>query len=151
MVPLLKGKEKIDQAAIYWHYPHYHGAGGTPSSAIRKGDWKLIQFYEDNHIELYNLRTDIEERRNLVQLFPQKVAGMLDLLNMWRRKTHARIPAINPYYNPNYEELINQRKMTRGRYMSQYDALFDKNIFDPALFKSIMERDKMYIKHAEGK
>jgi arylsulfatase A-like enzyme len=151
MVPLLEGKKKIGQPGIYWHYPHYHGAGGTPSSAIREGNWKLIQFYEDNHIELYNLRTDIEERQDLAPLFPKKAAEMLNLLNTWKRQTHAGIPTINPYYNPDYEELINKGKMTRGKYMSHYDSLFGKDTFDPNLFKSIMKRDKMYIQDAEGK
>ncbi|MHC4736738.1 MAG: sulfatase, partial [Planctomycetota bacterium] len=54
LVPLLKGKEKLERNAIFWHYPHYGNQGGSPGGAVRAGDYKLIEFYEDNRAELYN-------------------------------------------------------------------------------------------------
>lgn len=105
LVPLLEGKNKIDQPVLYWLYPHYGDQGGAPGAAIREGDWKLVQFYEDNHVELYNLRIDIEERRDLSKAFPAKTAVMLKKLNTWKKETHAKIPLINPFYNLNYKLL----------------------------------------------
>jgi len=147
LVPLLMGKQNIDQAVIYWHYPHYHGAGCTPGSAIRAGDWKLLQFYEDNHVELYNLRTDIEERRDLSKAFPGKTAILLSKLNHWKYKVHAKIPWINPYYNPymidHYIKQYGRAKLPQ--YLRKYDSLFSKDVYDPALRKSLMEQyHKLY-------
>ncbi len=105
MVPLLKGEKSIDQKEIFWHYPHYGNQGGSPASSVRMGDWKLIQFYSDNHVELYNLRIDIEERRDLARAFPDKTADLLGRLNSWKKSTNAKTPLINPYYNPNYKLL----------------------------------------------
>ena len=60
----MKGNRVFDRGAIYFHYPHYGGKGDSPAGAIRKGDYKLIWFYEDDHIELYNLKMDISEHEN---------------------------------------------------------------------------------------
>lgn len=149
LVPLLKGEKTIDQPCIFWHYPHYHGGGEAPSSAMREGDWKLIQYYEDNHIELYNLRMDIEERRDLAHIFPQRAARMSELLNNWKRQAHAKIPALNPYYNPNYNELLKTTGMTRDQFMMRYDSLFSKDVFDPNLFPSIKKRDRQYFQNKQ--
>ena len=139
LTALLKGEESIDQPVIYWHYPHYHGAGCTPGSSIRMGDWKLVQFYENNHVELYNLRTDIEERRDLTKAFPDTTATMLNMLNQWKHNVHAKIPWINPYYNP---YIIDQYIKQHGRkalpqFYKDYDTLFSKEVFDPSLNKSL--------------
>jgi len=140
LVPLLKGEKKIDQSTIYWHYPHYHGAGATPVSSIRQGDWKLLQFYNDNHIELYNLRTDIEERRDLKDTYPDIAAKLLQKLNQWRSSENAKVPTINPHYNPYYQEIMRQNKETYREYIKHYQSLFGKEVYDPELFQSIMEK-----------
>lgn len=105
MVPLLKDEKSFSQKVIYWHYPHYGNQGGSPASSIREGDWKLIQFYYDNHVELYNLQSDIEERRDLSKALPEKTAALTEKLNLWKKETNAKIPLINPYYNPDYKLL----------------------------------------------
>ena len=130
LAPLLEGKKTIDQPALYWHYPHYSNQGGTPSSAIREGNWKLVQFYGDNHSELYNLRTDIEERRDLSRALPGRTADMLKLLNKWKKQTHAKIPILNPYYNPDYKELMKNNDETWRQYILNYHSLFGKEIVD---------------------
>ncbi|MBK0383622.1 sulfatase [Pedobacter sp. SD-b] len=107
IVPLLKGDKSIDQPILFWHYPHYGDQGGSPASSIRMGDWKLVQFYYDNHTELYNLRIDLEERRDLSRAFPEKTADLLQRLNDWKKSTNAKTPLINPYYNPDYKLLKN--------------------------------------------
>lgn len=76
LVPYLKDPKRVDERTLVWHYPHYHGSAWRPGSAIRKGNWKLIEFYEGERIELYNLDKDIEEEHNLVEQHPEKAAGL---------------------------------------------------------------------------
>ena len=102
--PLLEEKE-IESRPIFWHYPHYSGGlGGRPSGAVRLGEYKLIEFYEDMHLELYNLQNDIEEKDNLVEAEPEKVEELITLLHQWRKKIKAQMP----YPNPNYEAKSNK-------------------------------------------
>ncbi len=98
LVPLLKGSEALDRKAIYWHYPHYSPQGGTPGGAVRSGNYKLIEFYEDNHIELYNLKKDISEKHNLSAEMPEKVAELRKMLHNWRKSVDAQMPIPNPQY-----------------------------------------------------
>ncbi len=107
MMPLLKGADHLDREAIYWHYPHYPNQGGTPGSSIRMGDWKLIEFFEDGHCELYNLRDDIAEDHNLVHEFPARAANMQRKLAAWREDVHAKIPEPNPDYVPATHPMAN--------------------------------------------
>jgi arylsulfatase A-like enzyme len=67
LVPLLLEVGQLDPKPIFWHYPHYGNQGGTPGSSVRMGDYKLIEFFEDNHLELYNLREDLGEK-NLAKM-----------------------------------------------------------------------------------
>jgi arylsulfatase A-like enzyme len=98
LVPLLENRSKLKREAIYWHYPHYHGSGNRPSGAVRAGDYKLIEWYEDNHIELYNLKNDIGERHDLSTEMPKKAAELVKMLDNWRETVGARMPAPNPEY-----------------------------------------------------
>ncbi|MDP4155672.1 MAG: sulfatase [Bacillota bacterium] len=145
LAPLLEGKKSIDQPAIYWHYPHYSNQGGGPGAAIRENNWKLVQFYEDNHVELYNLRADIEERRDLSYTLPGRTADMLHLLNLWKKQAGAKMPAINPYYNPDYKELMKKNNENMRQYLSHYDTLFSKEIYDPNVSKDLRDQyDRLY-------
>jgi len=92
MVPLLTGTRKLKREAIYWHYPHYHGSGNKPSGAIRAGDYKLIEWYEDNSVELYNLKDDLGEKNDLAASMPEKAAELRRLLHRWLRQTKATVP-----------------------------------------------------------
>jgi arylsulfatase A-like enzyme len=92
LLPLLKQKGKLERKAIYWHYPHYHGSGSKPSGAIRAGDYKLIEWYEDNSVELYNLKRDIGEKEDLAARMPEKVAELRGLLHRWLKRTNATVP-----------------------------------------------------------
>ncbi|MBL7106172.1 MAG: sulfatase [Phycisphaerae bacterium] len=102
LVPLLKGNGngKLDREAIFWHYPHYHSLGNTPAGAVRSGDYKLIEFYEDFNVELYNLKDDIGEKNNLAEKMPQKVNELRDILHKWRKEVNAQMPTPNPGYKP---------------------------------------------------
>jgi len=98
LLPLLRGGEAPDRDAIYWHYPHYGNQGGTPASAIRAGDYKLIEFWEDRKLELYNLRNDIGETHDLAALYPTMVDRLHRRLDRWRAAVQAKVPQPNPYF-----------------------------------------------------
>ncbi len=91
---------RLDREAIYWHYPHYHPGGATPYGAVRARDWKLIEFYEDNHVELYNLAADIGETKDLASALPEKADALRGQLHDWRHGVTAQMPAPNPSYDP---------------------------------------------------
>ncbi len=91
-LPLLKGEATRRDKPLFWHYPHYHGAGGSPNGAIRAGDWKLIEWYEDGALELYNIAQDLGEQHNLAAQEPAKVKELHDKLVSWRREVGALMP-----------------------------------------------------------
>lgn len=98
LLPVLSGKkDKLQRKAIYWHYPHYHGYGETPVSAIRKGRYKLIQHFENQKVELYDLETDISEKNDLSSALPGVKADLSKDLEKWRRSVNADY-AIFPSY-----------------------------------------------------
>lgn len=98
--PLLKGEKELGRDAIYWHYPHYGNQGGTPGSSVRAGDYKLIEFFEDGRLELYNLRTDLSEETNLIEEEPEIAQRLHHLLSEWRTSVEAKMPPLNPAYEP---------------------------------------------------
>jgi arylsulfatase A len=100
IVPLLQGRTALQRDAIFWHYPHYHPGSATPYSAIREGDWKLIEFYEDRHLELYNLRAEIGEKTELSGRHPDVAARLRAKLDAWRVAVGAQEPTPNPKYDP---------------------------------------------------
>jgi len=90
LVPLLRGGTKIDRDAIYWHYPHYGNQGGFPGGAIRMGDFKLVERFEDGRVHLYDVRNDIGERQDLASQYPQRVELMRSRLHEWYKKVDAK-------------------------------------------------------------
>jgi arylsulfatase A-like enzyme len=100
---LLSGASKMDGRDIFWHYPHYSPQLGRPAAAIRSGDYKLILFFEDRRVEMYNLAADIGEKRDLAELQPAKAAELRARLEKWLRETGAQIPTANPDYDPKRE------------------------------------------------
>ncbi|MBM4086612.1 MAG: sulfatase [Lentisphaerae bacterium] len=108
LLPVLAGGA-IPPRDLFWHEPvyleAYEKAQGrwrcTPSSAIRGGDWKLIEFFEDNHVELYNLKDDIGETTNLAEKLPEKAQELRKRLAEWRQAVNAPVPTqLNPRYQP---------------------------------------------------
>jgi arylsulfatase A len=98
ILPLLRQKSTLGRDAIYWHYPHYHHS--RPAGAIRQGDYKLIEFYEDGRLELYNLKEDISEKENLAKKMSQKATELQRKLAAWRKSVGAKMPTLNPDYDP---------------------------------------------------
>lgn len=101
LVPLLKQTGTLDREAIYWHYPHYHiNNPYGPFGAIRKGVWKLIEYFENMSVELYNLNDDLGEQNNLVATNPAKAFELRDMLYTWRASVDAQMTTPNPEYQP---------------------------------------------------
>jgi len=94
------GKGSLGRDAIFWHFPGYLGAGvgawrTTPAGAIRSGDWKLQEYFEDGRLELYNLREDLSQKNNLAAAQPDKVKELHARLTAWRKAINAPMPAKN--------------------------------------------------------
>ena len=102
LVTALKGgKVERDADAIFWHFPHYANQGGKPGGAVRAGDFKLVEFYEDGRRELFDVRKDLSESRNLIAEKPLIADNLAKRLDDWRKKVGAKMPTPNPDYVPN--------------------------------------------------
>jgi arylsulfatase A-like enzyme len=99
LVPVLKGEHELPREYVVWHFPHYHGSTWTPGSAIRAGPWKLIDFYDKEKIELYNLADDVGESRDLSKAMPDKAAELRKLLRDYLGSVDAQMPKPNPDAN----------------------------------------------------
>ena len=96
----LRGKSSGEGRPLLWHYPHYHGSTWTPGAAIRDGDWKLVEFFEDDRIELYNLRDDPGEITNLANTMPKKANDLRTRLVTWRAEIGAKMPEKSKDFSP---------------------------------------------------
>lgn len=106
LLPILKGTGTIDRTALYFHYPHYHHLGYMPSGAIRQGDYKLIEWFEETltntgtQVNLYNLKDDIGEEHDLAGEMPEKAAEMRNELHDWQNRLKVQKMTVNPNYDP---------------------------------------------------
>ncbi len=106
LLPLLTRKGRLNRSAIYWHYPHYHSSSIGPCGAVRAGDYKLIEWFDEsicgpgNEFELYNLKNDIGEQNNMAKHMPEKVKQLKKMLSTWRNEVNAQMLTPNPGYNP---------------------------------------------------
>ena len=101
IVSLLRDPQStVERDAIYWHYPHYGNQGASPGGAIRVGDWKLIEWYGNDHVELYDLFNDPSERVDRAAESPGRVADLRRRLAAWRKETGAVMPTENPAAHP---------------------------------------------------
>lgn len=109
IVPLLKQAKGFKRDSIYFHFPAYLQAyknwkgpwRTTPAGAIRKGDYKLIEFFEDGTLELYYLKDDISETNNLAKKMPDKTKELYEDMIKWRKSVKAPVPnEPNPLYDP---------------------------------------------------
>lgn len=98
---VLEGRPAAPHGPIFWHYPHYGNQGGTPTCAVRDGRYKLIEYFEDNHVELYDLTNDASECCDLSQALPEVRDRLSRMLTAWRdTEVHGKIPERNPNYDP---------------------------------------------------
>lgn len=103
LASVLRGDARPARDTLFWHYPHhqhYQLGGAMPYSAIRSGDFKLVEFFNDMHVELYNVREDIGETKDLAAVQPKKTEELRARLHAWRRDVGAQMPTPNPAYDP---------------------------------------------------
>ena len=115
---LLRTGRGFGQArTLYWHLPHYTNQGSRPAGAVRDGDWKLVEHYDDDQVQLFNLASDVGEARNLAAAEPARAAALREKLRAWRKAVGAQENRPNPDVNPSlYNELY---------------VTFDPTRFDP--------------------
>ncbi len=92
LMPFLQDPENGEDRVLVWHYPHYHGSAWRPGSAIRNNQWKLVEFYEDLTVELYNLTDDPGEQINLAQKLPEKAESLREKMHFQLREMGAAYP-----------------------------------------------------------
>ncbi|MCM2372602.1 sulfatase [Rhodopirellula sp. ICT_H3.1] len=128
LVSAIKG-EPVPERALFWHYPHYGNQGGEPSSIIRKGDWKLIHYYEDGHDELYNLDTDPGETNDLALQMPITTQRLAGELKSWLKSVNAGLPAADPTFDPAKAEARAVRYQTKFKEWLEHShaAMLDPN------------------------
>lgn len=114
LVPLLTQTGAFPERALFWHFPIYLQMSGQntddfhdpifrtrPGSAVRQGNWKLHEYFEDGRLELYDLDADATEQMNLAALHSEKASKMYQLLKEWRASLNAPVPTeLNPAYDP---------------------------------------------------
>jgi len=102
--PVLSGGAALGRQSLFWHFPHYNEhPSSVPSSVIRKGPWKLIETFDPEGVELYNLADDLGETRNLVEAQPALAAELRRELETWRRSVGAEMMQPNPDYDPSMQ------------------------------------------------
>jgi arylsulfatase A-like enzyme len=99
LLPLLTGGT-LAPRPLFWHFPNYTNQGGRPAGAMRDGQWKLVEQYEDGSLELYDLASDLGETRNLAGTEPARAAAMQQELAAWRRRVGAQENVVNPAFDP---------------------------------------------------
>lgn len=105
LMPLLRG-EKLEDRPLFWHFPNYTNQGSRPAGAMRLGNWKLIEQFEDNSLELYDLANDPRETKNLAADQPERAEEMRAQLAVWRARVGAQMPTPNPEYRADLHDLL---------------------------------------------
>jgi len=103
LVPLLADEGPLDRDALFWHFPHYRGTDADPYGIVRAGDYKLIRQYEDGSTELYNLKDDGVESKDLAGGMPEKVKELDLLLSKWLISVEAKMPRADPKFKEKEE------------------------------------------------
>ena len=122
LVPLLQETGQLEARPLFWHYPHYSNQGGFPGGAIRVGDYKLIERFEDGRVHLYHIQNDIGEREDLAAKFPERVESMRKQLHNWYAEVDAKflepredagLKPWRPYAPQTHAAFIYQPRMTK--------------------------------------
>ena len=95
----LDGNSSLNREAIYWHFPHYSNHGlQSPGGAVRAGDFKLLEYFENGTLQLFNLKNDPGEQHDLAKDDPQTAERLKGLLHHWRKEVSAKMMEPNPGY-----------------------------------------------------
>ncbi len=101
IAPLVQG-ESIAERAIYWHFPHYSNHGmHSPGGAIRLGKYKLLEYFENGSVQLFDLENDLGEQRDLSEIEIERTKELKDKLHQWRTSVNAQMMKPNPDFDPN--------------------------------------------------
>ncbi len=100
LIPVLAENNRLNRDELFWHFPHYHGSGWKPGSALRKGDWKLLVHYEENKTELFNLAEDLGETTDISEKYPGEVIEMKNILEEKLKDTNSKKPVPNENFSP---------------------------------------------------
>jgi len=131
LVPALKG-ESLPARSLFWHYPHYGNQGGEPSAIIIEQNWKLIHYFEDDRMELYDLSNDVGEQKNLSTQQPDRVTKMQSTLESWLNEVAAERPSKNPAYDATKDaENIQKRKQNGMANREREHAAFLRANYSP--------------------
>ncbi len=95
---------------LFWHFPHFHAGGDSPYSTIRSKDWRLVEFLESGSIELYNLKDDVGESKNLAASNPEIAQDLQKRLQQWRQDVDAQAMTENPNFNPERSTQVAKKK-----------------------------------------
>jgi len=100
LAPLLTGNGSIPNRNLFWHFPHYTNQGSRPAGAMREGNWMLVEFYDEEGVELYDLTADVRETRNRAEQQSDRVKKMRQELADWRSNVGAQYNQPNPNFDP---------------------------------------------------
>ncbi len=129
--PIIEGKS-LEERPLFWHYPHYGNQGGEPSSIMRLGDWKIINYLEDGRLELYNLAKDPMEQNNLAESNQEKASQMNDQLMSWLKSVNANFGEKDDQFSAELavEKMKQKKEVLMPRLEAQRKKFLDKD-FDP--------------------
>jgi arylsulfatase A len=114
LAPLLAGRGEAPRRSLFWHFPHYTNQGSRPSGAMRAGDWMLVEFYDTEKAELYDLSSDPAERKDVASGQAERVDQMRVALKQWRKAVDAQENRPNPNFNEaKYRELYEDVDVSR--------------------------------------
>ncbi len=102
LMPLFQGQAPLDRDALYWHFPHYSNHGmQSPGGAIRCGNYKLLEYFENGTVQLFDLEADLEEQNDLSQRHPEIASRLLKRLRQWQEEVGAEMMGPNPGFDEN--------------------------------------------------
>jgi arylsulfatase A-like enzyme len=116
LAAVLTGRGPAPVRTLFWHFPHYTNQGSRPSGAVRDGNWMLVEFYDDEAVELYDLASDIREAQNVAAEHPEQTARMRVALAAWRTEVRAQTNRPNPDFDP-----VRYRALYRDVDASRFD------------------------------